>query len=63
MGKEITSLVNTEVIERNRYYFSILIDIQGAAEVTPFLLFEFSSFCLISSLFLKCTVFVSEFSD
>ena len=37
--------------------------IQGAAEVTPFLLFEFSSFCLISSLFLIYTVFVSEFSN
>ena len=28
-----------------------IIIIQGAVEVTPFLLFEFSSFCLISSLF------------
>ena len=27
MGEEITLLVNTEVTERNRYYFSILIDI------------------------------------
>ena len=27
MGKEITSLVNTEVIETNCYYFSTLIDI------------------------------------
>ena len=27
MGQEIISLVNTEAIERNRYYFSILIDI------------------------------------
>ena len=27
MGKEITSLVNTEVIEINRYYFSTLIDV------------------------------------
>ena len=26
MGKEITSLGNTEAIERNRYYFSTLID-------------------------------------
>ena len=27
MGKEIFSLVNAEAIERNRYYFSTLIDI------------------------------------
>ena len=27
MGKEITSLVNTEAIKRNRYYFSTLIEI------------------------------------
>ena len=27
MGKKITSLVNTEAIKRNRYYFSILVDI------------------------------------
>ena len=29
----------------------MLMHIQGAAEVTPFLLFEFSSFCLICSYF------------
>ena len=27
MGKKITSLINTEAIERNRYYFFTLIDI------------------------------------
>ena len=27
MGKKITSLVNTQAIERNRYYFSTSIDI------------------------------------
>ena len=27
MGKKITSLVNTEAIEKNRYYFSTLMDI------------------------------------
>ena len=27
MGREITSLVNTETFERNRYYFSTFIDI------------------------------------
>ena len=27
MGKEIFSLVNTKAIERNRYYFSTLIDV------------------------------------
>ena len=33
MGKKITSLVNTEAIERNRYYFSTLIDILACLEI------------------------------
>ena len=35
-------------------------NIQGEAEVMSFLLSECSSFCLISSLYQKYTVFVSE---
>ena len=29
MGKDIVSLVNTEAIERNRYYFFSLIDVEA----------------------------------
>ena len=33
MGKEIISLINTEAIERNRYYFSTLIDIRESCVI------------------------------
>ena len=33
MGEEITSLINTEPIEKNRYYFPTLIDIAAAHEL------------------------------
>ena len=43
MGKEITSLVNTQAIERNRYYFSTSIDIVAFLS-THQLVFKFDAF-------------------